>query len=531
MLVIINGNDSEVILESNYEKYEEINGTALQISFDSYKFENNYGHDLIDYNVRVEDEDGHVYVIKQLTNFPNQKRVLANHEYYELIGNRRNQILQGQYNFTDLADWLFSGTGWTYTLEDAVPPYNFNSFGNDNVISLVQKLKSFFNLEMQIMPNKVIRFARTIGERNDLQYRYKNNIKEISQSFDTTNVRTRVFAYGKDGIQAVYTSELALNPRFGIIEAEPIRDESLETHQQLIEFARQSLNDKVDINVEASVLDVDGKIGEYVWLIHEELGLEYETRIISKTSKRDYEESVVEIGNVKRQTIEDAIINQKEEVKQNREEANQAVNELDEKTTAQTEEVRLFVENVEQTLNSSITLTATQIRSEVNDVENRLNSSITQTASSIRLEVQQVDRNVASLEITADRIQSNVTNLENSTNSSITQLSNNINLKVDVGGTISDINLSPGNATINADRIDLNGAVFVNGRITGNTDIVVGNNAAVGNALYFGGSRSSFDFIEISGGDMTFNSFGDFMFSGGNLYVNGRRVLTEDDLT
>ena len=418
--------------------------------------------------------------------------------------------------WNDFANFIFSGTGWTFeNLGDNVT-FNINNFGNSNVLQLVQRLLNITNYEMQILPNKRIIFNRVIGRNVDKQYRYRNNIQSISRSIDLTNVRTRIKAYGAEGISVTYTSPLANNTAFGILDAEPITNNDITNQQDLLLYAIEQLNDTPSMSLEVSVLDVDGEVGEFVWVIHEDLGIEIQTRILSKTTRRNLNESIVEIGNRKRMTIEDAIINQKEEVKENAEIAKENLDNLEEKTDREL---------------AVLTVGQNDIRLEVSNVENTLRSEITQTASSIRLEVQEVDRSVASLEITANQIQSNVTNLENNTNSSITQLSNNINLKVDRGGTITDINLSPGNATINADRIDLNGAVFVNGSITGNTDIVVANNAAVGNALYFGGTRSSFDFIEISGGDMTFNSFGDFMFSGGRMYVNGLRVLTEADLS
>jgi len=515
MLIVNNNVTIEPILESNYEKYEEINGTSLQITFDSYKFDSNPNHDLIDFNVTIQDEDGHEYKVKQLTNGINSKSVVATHIFYELIGFRKYGQFVGSHTFEQFANWLFQGSDWTFINNGIADTLNFNTFGNDNFIQLLQRLINRFDCEMKILPNRVIYFERRIGANNDKQYRYKNNIKTISQSIDTSNVRTRIRANGAEGVSAVYTSPLASNPLFGILEAEPFEDSSVTNQSELLELAKSSLNDNPSINIEVSVLDTDGEVGDYVWIIHEDLGLEYQTRILSKTTRRDYEESIVEIGNVTRNTIEDAIINQKEEVKQNKEEAEQAINELEEKTE---EDLAVITDGL------------TEIRLDVRNTENTLRSEIVQTATSIRLQVEEVDRSVASLEITADRIQSNVTNLENNTNSSITQLSNNINLKVDVGGTISDINLSQGSATINADRINLNGAVVVNGNISGATDINVNRNVSIGNALYFGGSLGSVDFIEISGGDMTFNSFGDFMFSGGRMYLNGLRVLTEADL-
>ena len=512
MLSVFNGNESYAILESNYEKYEEQNGTALQISFNSYDFNENIGHEFIDFNVTIEDEDGHQYKVKQLVNTPNQKSVVATHIYYELIGNRKYDSFVGNRTFNEFATWLFNGTDWTFENVDVNYSLNINTFGNDNFIHLVQRLITLFDCEMQILQNRVVRFAQRIGRREDKQYRFKSNIQSISQSIDTSNVRTRIIANGANDLTVTYTSPLSQNPLFGLLDANPVSDNSITDMNELLQFARLSLNDVPEINLEVSVVDIDGLVGDYVFVIHEELNLEFETRILSKRTRRYYETSEVEIGNTKRITIEDAIVNQKQEVQENKELAKKDVDNLEEKTDREL---------------ATLTVGQNDIRLEVTNVENTLRSEIVQTANSIRLQVEEVDRSVSSLEITANQIQSNVTNLENNTNSSITQLSNNINLKVDVGGTISDINLSQGSATINADRINLNGAVLVNGSITGSTDITVNRNVAVGNAVYFGGYQGSFDFIEVSGGDMTFNSFGDFMFSGGNLYVNGRRVMTE----
>lgn len=512
MLVVNNNGNSELILESNYQKKEQINAEEFYISFNSYEFEQNYAHEILDFNVSILDEDNHEYKVKKITSQNKIKSIIATHIYYDLIGVRKYDSLQGQFTLDFLANWILQNTGWSFVNVDVTGTRNFNAIGNGNVVELIQDLIKNFDCEVKILPDKRLLFGTRIGSREDKQYRYKSNIESISREIDTSNVRTRIIATGKNGITATYTSPLANNNLFGILDAEPVSNENIDTQEELLEFARKSLNDTPETTIQLSVLDIDGEVGDYVWIIHEGLSLEYESRILSKTTVKDYNQSIVEIGNTVPRTIEDAIINQKQEVRNNKEEAEQAINSLEQKTE---EDLAVITDGL------------SEIRLDVRNTENTLRSEIVQTANSIRLQVEEVDRSVSSLEITADRIQSNITNLENQTNSSITQLSNNINLKVDVGGTISDINLSQGAATINADKINLNGAVIVNGSISGSTDITVNRNAAIGNALYFGGVQGSFDFIEISGGDMAFNSFGDFMFSGGDLYVNGRRVVTE----
>ena len=124
-----------------------------------------------------------------------------------------------------------------------------------------------------------------------------------------------------------------------------------------------------------------------------------------------------------------------------------------------------------------------------------------------------------------------------SAESSITQHDTQIALKVSQtdynGRTITSlINQDPYSVSINADKINLNGAVIVNGSISGATDININRNAKIGNALYFG--SSGMDYIDISSGNMSFNSWGKFVFNGaigvdvyGELRVNGKKVLTE----
>lgn len=63
-------------------------------------------------------------------------------------------------------------------------------------------------------------------------------------------------------------------------------------------------------------------------------------------------------------------------------------------------------------------------------------------------------------------------------------------------------------------------------RISGGTlsgvDINVSNTVGIGNALYFNGRGSDY-FIEVSGGNLELNSWGD-------VTINGKRILTTDDL-
>lgn len=103
----------------------------------------------------------------------------------------------------------------------------------------------------------------------------------------------------------------------------------------------------------------------------------------------------------------------------------------------------------ENILSGRITLTAEQFQTSLTNTESNLNSSITQTASQIMQEVSNGDRALqASIDVQAGKI----------------------DMKVDYNGVISAINLSPGYASIDASKINLNGAVTANNYFKINLD-------------------------------------------------------------
>lgn len=565
MLIVTNNNQTEAILESNYEKYEEQNGAALRIAFSSFNFAGNIGHELLDYEVTVEDEDGHEYKVKQYQQNGTEKKITAAHIFYELNNAYKYDIYGGTRTLDDFATWLLNGTGWTFENVDIADYAMITNYGEGNVITLLQTLVSAFKCEFKILPNKVIRFAKVIGEDNDLQYRYKYNISDLTQSIDTTSLKTQIRGYGGNNLVYTYTSPLASHDRIGIRIAEPVYDDSILNEVDLIERLKSELPDAPETVIEVKVTDVDGEVGDTVWIIHEELDLSYQTRILSKKTKRHYADSTITVGNTIRKDITDILVSQKATIDENHRITRSRFEQTNDRITLEVEtigqsiatleiradSIETSVTDLENNMNSKITQTASQIRSEVTDIKNNLQSSITQIASQIRLEVSSqvttinnnintTNQNVASLQIRADQIASTVssqsTEISNlgtrmwSAESSITQQANQIAQKVSQtdynGRTITSlINQDPYSISINADKINLNGAVIMNGSISGATDIEVQNNVAIGNALYFGGYRGSFDFIKASG-YMEFQSFGEFRFNGGNLYVNGQSVPT-----
>lgn len=172
--------------------------------------------------------------------------------------------------------------------------------------------------------------------------------------------------------------------------------------------------------------------------------------------------------------------------------------------------ITLEVEELDSSI-ATLNIRADSITQSVTDLKNNLSSRITQTASEIRSEVsaqvttinnnmQTVRNDLSIVSQTASQIQSTVTSQQNqigglgtrmsTAESNITQNAYQIQSKVSItdftGSTIvSKINQDPYSVTIDAQRINLKGAVMVDGDISGATDINVSRNISIGNQIRF----------------------------------------------
>ncbi|BDH62103.1 hypothetical protein MTP04_22330 [Lysinibacillus sp. PLM2] len=518
MLIITNGNQTEPILESNYEKTEERNGT-LQISFSSFNFAQNVGHDLLDWEVLVEDEDGHEYKVKQYQQNGNSKSSTATHIYFDLVDIRQENVFGGTRTIEQFLDFIFAGTGWSYTIDDDLSGQSqvIPNFGQANIIELVNTILAAFKCERKILPGKVVRFGKIIGEDNDLQYRYKYNIADINKSIDTITIKTQIRGYNSDRtIDVTYTSPLANHPRIGVRVADPVETDDYVTADEMRSFLATQIPNALPEAIEVSVVEVDGEVGDFVWVIHEGIDLEYQTRILSKTTKRNYADSTVTVGESTVKTVEDILIAQRVAITQNAKLTRSKFEQTNDRITAEVEEIGQSIASLEI------------------------------QADSIELEVSNVEGNVANLQIQANQIQSTVSAQSTTIGtmqSQITQMADEIELKVseeDFNGNeiISKINLSSTTATIQARNIDLVGAVNVLSDISGNMgtitagrlllteDIQVGSNITM-----YGSSGGRLRFPATgcwisasSSGDITMEAWNDIEFVAQRIDFGGAEL-------
>ncbi|GKV64671.1 MULTISPECIES: phage tail spike protein [unclassified Sporosarcina] len=521
----LNGNTEPLNHIQRVEINEEVNG-AFTLALTSFFHDNNPGHALIEEESIISVED-HDYRIKQLKENKGRKEAVAIHTFFDVAGTWKHEIFGGTRSFNDFANFVFSGTGWTVDIQGVSGMAFIANFGNDNVIKLVNILCGVYECEYRILPGKKIQFAKQVGPDNDVQYRYGHNVKALSKSVDTTNLRTRIKGYGGDGVEVTYTSDAAR--KYGIIDAEPIYDEEYATADLMSERLVRELTDYPEVIFDLDVAELlDKEIGERIWLIYEPMNIEFQTRILAKKSvwrKDKFVTESITIGNAKRKTLSDILASTNIQIDENARQTRSRIEQTNDRITLAVEEfageilkayakieltareIRMEVADLESDLRSSISITASQIRSEVADVKSGLQSSITQTAGQIRSEV--------SSEVT--RVDGRI----DTANSSITQLSDRINLKAEsstvdsLGSRVNSVefNLDAANAQISqkvsqsdyngntitslinqtsttidiqASKINLVGAVNVLSDISGNLGTITSGNINISQDLFVG---------------------------------------------
>lgn len=470
----LNGETEPLNLIKDFIVNEEVNG-AFTVSLTSFLLENNPGHDLLE-EESIITVDGYDFRVKQMKESPNRKTVTGISTFYDLIGHRQENIYGGTRTFNEFATFVFGGTGWTFENVDVTGSVFIPNYGDDNVIKLVQVLCAAYECEYKIMPNNHIIFKEQIGGDYDAQYRYGHNVKALSKSVDTTNLRTSIKGYGGNGLVVTYTSpNISQFPNAG--EAEPIRDDRFTIAASLTEHVKQKLIDFPETSIELDSVELINKeLGERVWLIYEPLNIEFQTRVMAKKSVMRNGKIVtasVVIGNSTSKKMSDIL----------------------------TEQSIKIDENNKQTT-----------------------SRIDQTNENITLEVERIDENISTLSINADNIQLSVSNLSGRMGNAESQISiqaGQITQKVsqsDYNGEklVSMINLTPDSVKIEAKNITLQGAVTVLSELSDNLGYIRAGNIDISESIKIGQSVTFSDFTNIStgGGGITLNAWNDIVFAG-----------------
>lgn len=479
MLSITRNNQTEPLNQiQRFEMNEEVSG-AFTVSFTSFSIPNNPGHDLIQ-EESIITVDGYDFRIKQLKESLNRKDILGISTFYDLNGTRQDTIYGGTHTLIEFANFVFNGTGWTFT-SDITSSAFIPNFGEENVIKLAQAMCKAFECEYKILPNKQLHFAKNIGPDNDAQYRYAHNVKALSKSVDTTNMRTRIKGYGGDGLAITYTSPNAI--KYGVIDADPFYDDRFTLPTSLTDKLKEELHDYPDVSIELDSIELTEKeIGERVWLLYEPMGIEFQTRVMSKKSIIRGDKIVtatVVIGNAVPRTNSDLLVSQKIEIDENKKETRSRFEQTNDRITLEVEEINTSIATIDIKADN-IVLSVQSLGGRVGNAESQISiqagqitSKVSQTDYNGNIIASLINQTATTIDIIADKINM----------IGITEVAHTLN----IGGNFRDNSLKSinfrggsGGVSISSNQIDDLQIGAVN-RVDFNTPTINFNNADLTN--------------------------------------------------
>lgn len=279
-----------------FKRTRKVNGEK-QISFTLFHTEGNqYAYPLV-LEESIIEFDGEEYVIKQLSekNIGNTtyKEVTAVHKFFnDMLNDRIYTTITGTKTFSEALNFVFDGSSYTVNIIDLFGSQTFDNFGNDNRLSLFQKLLEAYKAEFKIVGNSIYLYEQ-IGNDTDFQFRYNFNIKTIERKVDTSGLSTYIKGTGqKDDngnplITAEYTSPNA--NIFGILHANPVDDERYTDYDSLLQRIKDDLQDTPNVSITIDFIDLRSagypyivpNEGDRVFLIYEPMDdLNIETRIM-----------------------------------------------------------------------------------------------------------------------------------------------------------------------------------------------------------------------------------------------------------
>jgi phage minor structural protein len=288
---------SEYLTDYSIRERKRVVNGEYSLSFIVFQTERNKHSFPLVQEESIVEYDGQQYRIKKIREVMKGKtpvkEVQTHHVFFDIIDNHQYETLTGTLNKVQVLTHTFSVTDWTWVNQGAFASVEFENFGDGNALELFKTILDRYGAEFEITGEKQITLKNQIGSQQDAQFRYRHNIKTLYKDIDSSNVSTYIKGFGKE-ITAEYTSPNA--SVYGIRHAPPVRDERFTTLLGLQEHLQKVLIDTPNIVIEMEAVELKKQgipiqeygLGDTIFLIHEDLGIDATVRILEYT---DYPES------------------------------------------------------------------------------------------------------------------------------------------------------------------------------------------------------------------------------------------------
>ena len=286
------------ILKSQYEIIDSINGIPT-LETDYSQLKHNHTEPMMMLSPAFNDK--YIMVLKEQESVTESSRLRLTgvHSFiYDFSLDRIYEEYTQYFSLENILTLVFSDTEYEYEVSGSTR-YNaleFENFGNNDKMSLINQICDRWELEYRVKGNKVY-FADQRGSKTTKQFRYKMNIHDSHVNLDISEGATYIRAYfGKKDEEnpsnSTYVEKEMLHPLaedFGVRHAKPYSNEVITQEETMQRYMKMKIEETWKLSVEIDVLDLSGdgsaEVGDEVWAIDERMDLKYKTRIIEK---RDY---------------------------------------------------------------------------------------------------------------------------------------------------------------------------------------------------------------------------------------------------
>ncbi|MCA1356450.1 phage tail protein [Weissella cibaria] len=205
-------------------------------------------------------------------------------------------LKDGSHTAKEYLDFVFNGSGYSYTLLSQVDAWEKQSFGDKNRLALFNDLISDMEMEFSIADSGRIMIASEIGQDLSTIVRKGFNLQELNLEYNVSDFVTYAKGFGalidkddesKGRYEAEYTSPLA--SVYGKLEADPITDERFTKTASLQAALKKAVDSSYSISVGISLqelqnagYDYESPVpGDYILAVDEQLDFNQRIRIIS----------------------------------------------------------------------------------------------------------------------------------------------------------------------------------------------------------------------------------------------------------
>lgn len=245
--------------------------------------------------------DNRRYIIRRITKSKKSERIVTvecDALWYELAdGEPRDHLNPSRLTAQQAIEEQLAGTGWTVGTVDITEVHAFTIHDFVSPLYILRYIQRLFNGEMYFdTRNRTVNLVQRIGTDTTEVVSYNRNSKGITRIDDTTELNTRVYMYGRNGVTIAeindgkdYIEDFSWYDEQGlprVVKAHTIKDERFTELDSMLSYMQSRLDaykaPRISYELEEFVLKDNLELGDSIIISDADFGLNDRHRVIER---------------------------------------------------------------------------------------------------------------------------------------------------------------------------------------------------------------------------------------------------------